>query len=93
MSLNKLIDYMMSGKPVIASYSGFPSMIDEADCGEFVPSGDAEKLMDRISEYAVKPSASLEEMGDRGREWLIKNRTWEAVAEEYLRQCDMLMQE
>ena len=32
-SLNKIIDYMLSGKPVIASFTGFPSMINEAGCG------------------------------------------------------------
>jgi len=92
MSLNKLIDYMMAGKPIIASYSGYPSMINEADCGEFIPSGDVDKLIDKIKEYAAKQPVTLEEMGQRGREWLIKNRTWGAVAEEYLRQCDMLIQ-
>lgn len=92
MSLNKLIDYMMAGKPIIASYSGYPSMINEADCGEFIPSGDVDKLIDKIKEYAAKQPVTLEEMGKRGREWLIKNRTWGAVAEEYLRQCDMLIQ-
>ena len=31
-SFNKLIDYMLAGKPIVASYSGYPSMIDEAAC-------------------------------------------------------------
>ena len=35
-SLNKVIDYMMAGKVIIGSYSGYPTMINEADCGEFV---------------------------------------------------------
>jgi len=39
-SLNKVIDYMLSGKPVVASYTGYPSMINEADCGSYVPAGD-----------------------------------------------------
>lgn len=30
-SLNKVIDYMLSGKPIIASYTGYPSMINEAE--------------------------------------------------------------
>ena len=32
-SLNKVIDYMMAGKPIVASYTGYPSMINEAACG------------------------------------------------------------
>ena len=36
---NKLIDYMMAGKPVVASYSGYQSMLNEANAGLFVPAG------------------------------------------------------
>ena len=38
-SLNKLVDYMMAGKPVVASYSGYQSMLNEANAGLFVPAG------------------------------------------------------
>ena len=34
-SLNKIVDYMLAGKPIIGSYSGFPSMINEAECEVF----------------------------------------------------------
>ena len=32
-SMNKIVDYMMAGKPVVASYSGYPSMLNEAGSG------------------------------------------------------------
>ncbi len=35
-SMNKLVEYMLASKPIIATYTGFPSMINEAKCGVFV---------------------------------------------------------
>lgn len=32
-SLNKLIDYMVAARPIIASYSGYRSMVDESGAG------------------------------------------------------------
>lgn len=84
-SLNKMIDYMLSGKPVIASYSGFPSMINEADCGSFVPAEDVGALRQEIERYAAMPRSQRDAMGVRGREWVLANRGFDTLAEDYLR--------
>lgn len=68
-SLNKLIDYMLAEKPVIASYSGFPSMLDEAGSGSFIPAGDVEALTTEITKYYALGHDVRVEMGRRGREW------------------------
>jgi len=83
-SLNKVIDYMLSGKPIVASYSGFPSMINEAGCGSFVPTEDVEALGNEILRYAEMPGDTLETMGCAGRLWLLHNRKYEILAKSYL---------
>jgi len=83
-SPNKLIDYMMSGKPVLASYSGYQSMINEANSGLFVPSENKEALIEGINIMKDKSQEELKKMGQRGREWLIQNRQWETLADNYL---------
>jgi glycosyltransferase involved in cell wall biosynthesis len=87
-SLNKLIDYMMSGKPVVASYSGYPSMINEANCGSFVPAGDAPALRSEIERYARMNILERRQIGARGRAWLAENRNYKILAEEY--ECILL---
>ena len=47
-SLNKLIDYMFSNKPIIASYNGYPSMINEANCGYFIPPEEPKLLVNAV---------------------------------------------
>ncbi len=85
LSLNKLIDYMLAAKPIVASYSGYPSMIDEAECGTFVPAGDAVALRDEIRRFAVMAAEDREVMGERGRSWLLGNRVFKVLAEDYLK--------
>jgi len=83
LSLNKLIDYMLSAKPIIASYSGYPSMVNEAQCGTFVPAKNVEALKKAITEYANKSQEGLDQIGQRGRAWLIENRPYDKIAREY----------
>lgn len=82
-SLNKVIDYMLSGNPVVASYSGFPSMVNEASCGSFVPAGDAGALVSELKRYAAMTKSERKLIGARGREWLLQHRTYDKLAERF----------
>jgi glycosyltransferase involved in cell wall biosynthesis len=88
LSLNKLIDYMYSEKPIIGSYSGFPSMINEAECGTLIPSEDVGRLEDEITRYSQMTEDELRNIGVRGRSWLFENRLYSKVADQYL---DLIM--
>jgi glycosyltransferase involved in cell wall biosynthesis len=83
-SLNKLIEYMLAGKPVLASYSGFPSMINEANCGSFLPAGDKTALQNEIIRFSNMEQSEREEIGMRGRAWVLQNRSYEKLAHQYL---------
>jgi glycosyltransferase involved in cell wall biosynthesis len=83
-SLNKVIDYMLSGRPIVASYSGYPSMINEAGCGSFVPARDVEALRMEILRYADMPAEARAAMGSAGRAWLLRNRKYDVLAKNYL---------
>ena len=83
LSLNKLIDYMLAAKPIVAAYSGYPSMINEAECGTFVPAGDASLLRSAILRYSLMTEAELTVIGQRGRSWLLANRGYGELAKQY----------
>jgi glycosyltransferase involved in cell wall biosynthesis len=87
-SLNKVIDYMMAGKPLVASYTGYPSMVNEADCGTYVPAGDVHALVQEVERYAALPEDDRLKMGARGKAWLLANRSYSKLAKQYL--CIML---
>lgn len=83
-SLNKVIDYMLAGKPIVASYTGFPSMISDAECGTFVPAADAQALKDQIERYYNMSESKRKTMGQAAKEWLKNNRKYSDLARKYL---------
>ncbi len=83
-SLNKIIDYLMAGKPVVASYTGYPSMINEANCGSYVPAGDVVALMQEVERYSHMDTHERLLMGARGKAWLLANRSYSKLAQDYL---------
>lgn len=85
LSRNKWIDYMYAGKPIIASYSGYKSMLNEADCGTFVPAENMFALKEAIIKYASLSKEELNEIGQRGKTWLIENRAFSTLAKEYIK--------
>lgn len=82
-SLNKLIDYMLSATPVVASYSGFPSMVNEAECGYFVPAGDVEALVEKLQQLSTLSIEQRKEMGHKGKDWLLQNRSYSTLANKF----------
>jgi glycosyltransferase involved in cell wall biosynthesis len=83
-SLNKVIDYMLSGKPIVASYSGYKSMVNEAESGTFIPTGDVDALRREIERYFGMTADERNEIGARGKSWLLANRQYKTLAAEYL---------
>ena len=82
-SLNKIVDYMFSGRPILASHSGYQSMLNEADCGYFIPANDSDALVTTICSLSALPDAKLDEIGSRGRNWLLENRQYDKLALQY----------
>jgi glycosyltransferase involved in cell wall biosynthesis len=90
-SPNKLIDYMMAGKPVLASFSGYKSMINEAESGFFIEAENPMEINQELNRIINIPKNQLEEMGSKGKSWLIKNRKWDVLAEQYLAFMDRII--
>lgn len=74
----------MRGKPLIVSYSGYKSMINEARCGSFIEAENVVALKEKILEFKSLNPNELIEMGMRGKQWLLKNRSYSKLANEFL---------
>ena len=82
-SPNKIIDYMMAGKPILASYSGYLTMLNEADCGYVVEAEDPHALFEIINCLLLVDKNELLKKGLNGRKWLIENRSYSILADSY----------
>lgn len=90
LSRNKWIDYMLASKPMLVSYNGFKSMINEADNGFFIDPEDSEMLKNKILELYSYPKKEIEKIGANGRCWVLENRNYKKLAEEYILQISKI---
>lgn len=84
LSRNKWIDYMYAGKPIIVSYSGFKTMINESGCGSFVEAENISMLENEIIKYLKMEESELDRMGENGHKWLVDNRSYSKLANDFI---------
>ena len=82
-ALNKWVEYMLAGKPIIGAFNGYRTLINESGCGVFVDCDDYEAVAQEALKYSRMQPEVLEEIGKRGKKWIIENRTFDKVAEIY----------
>ena len=79
-SLNKLIDYMLSGSPIIGSYNGYKTMINESGCGEFLKPYDSDEIINKILKYQMMSKEQRVNIGVKGKKWILENRSYEKLS-------------
>lgn len=82
-SPNKWMDYMYAGKPILVAFSGYKSIIEDAQCGLFIPAENKIELQNAIVQFSQKDKSVLNKMGNNGRDYLLKNLTYEKLARDY----------
>ncbi len=75
---------MISGKPVIVSYDGYQSLINEANCGVFIPAQNPVLLAAEIKKFSKYPQSVLEEMGNAGQKFVKEELNYSFLADKYL---------
>ena len=84
-SPNKWIDYMLSGKPIIVPYNGYPSLINQANCGVFIQAGNPKMLSEEILKFSQISGDELNAMGLRGRDYVLQNLNYDILSDQYLK--------
>ncbi len=84
-SMNKVVDYMLAAKYIVAQYTGHPSFINEAECGVFT---DGARLTDCLDAAIDMPRATRDAAGLAGREWLLEHQNYETLARDYIRKIE-----
>ena len=80
MSLNKIFDYMMAGKPVLWASNAPNDIVSAAKCGFTVPSDNINLLNDRLKTLFFMNQEELIKMGDSGKNYIFKNYTYRLLA-------------
>ncbi|USG68369.1 glycosyltransferase family 4 protein [Brevibacillus ruminantium] len=83
-SANKLFDYMMAGKPVIHAIDAGNDPIEEAGCGISIRPEDSRQLVDAIRRLLKMTEKERQEMGQRGRSYVMEMHNLEHLASRFL---------
>ncbi len=83
-SMNKLYDYMMSGKPILNGVVASNNEVEEAECGFSFDSSKPEEIAQAIGKIKAMPGEELEKMGKRGSHWVRENCDYTILAKKFL---------
>lgn len=85
-----IAEALACGTPVIAS-KGCPwDGIETHNCGAWIDVGE-EALEKKLKEILAMPPKSLQEMGIRGKEWMLRDYVWEGVGKKMLAAYEWLV--
>ena len=74
----------MAAKPIISAISAGNDLISEAQCGITVEPENPQAIADGILKLAALSEEEREAMGKRGRDYILKNQTYDILAKRFL---------
>ncbi|HEX3038734.1 MAG TPA: glycosyltransferase family 4 protein [Caproiciproducens sp.] len=83
-SPNKLMDYMMAAKPVIFAIDAPNDMVAEANCGVSIEPENSAAIAEAAQRLASLSKEELRQMGERGREYILKNNEYDVLSQKFL---------
>lgn len=83
-SLNKLMDYMMAGKPIIYAFDEGNNVVKECGCGISIPSENPEAIAEAIKKMMAMKSADRQGLGLRGREYILAYHDYRVLANKFM---------
>jgi glycosyltransferase involved in cell wall biosynthesis len=86
-SPNKLMDYMMAGKPVIHSIEAGNDSVADSGCGFSVAPEDPRAIADAIIKLLNMTVVEREVMGQRGKRFILAHHDYSILAKKFLDVC------
>ena len=83
-SMNKVYDYMMAGKPIIYGVEAKNNDVEEAGCGLTIRPGNAEEIAEAARKLAEMDPGERGRIGERGKAWVIRNCDYTKLARTFL---------
>lgn len=83
-SPNKLMDYMMAGKPIIFAIDAPKDMVAEAECGISIPPENSQAIADAAVKLSQMPEDDLAKMGAHGKMYILANNEYDVLSKRFL---------
>lgn len=83
-SPNKLMDYMVSGTPIISAIRSANDLVTEVGCGITVAPADSAAIANGFIRLVNLTPEERRNMGKRGRDYILKNQAYPILAKKFL---------
>ncbi|WP_434526236.1 glycosyltransferase family 4 protein [Photorhabdus asymbiotica] len=84
-SPNKLIDYMMAGKPILCAIDAGNDPVSEANCGITIKSGKPEDIAQSLLKLCELSTNELSQIGQRGKIYALENHAYSVLADNFIK--------
>jgi glycosyltransferase involved in cell wall biosynthesis len=84
-SANKYNDYMLARKPILASSNLHNDVVEIASCGKVVAAESSKELIKGLNWFLSLSQDERQKMGENGYQFLLQNKTYQVIANDYLR--------
>lgn len=86
-SMNKMYDYMMAGKPIINGVKAANDDVAEAGCGITIEPESPKAIIKAVMTLKDMRLPEREKMGANGKKWVLENAEYTVLAEKFLKVC------
>lgn len=83
-SPTKLNDFMLAGKPIISAIEAPGNIVEESGAGISCAAESPEELAKAILKMKSLSPEERNVMGEKGKQWIIKNRDYKVLAEKFI---------
>lgn len=90
---NKLIDYLMAGRPIIHGIEAGNDMVRDSGSGISIPAEDGDAIIRATKELMNMPKEELARMGARGRKYALENHDFKVLAKRFVDVMEELIAE
>lgn len=84
-SPNKLMDYMMAGKPIIQAIKAGNDITKEAQCGVSIEPENSEAIAEAVKYLLSLSDEELKRLGSNGRDYCLKHHDYNILSEQFLK--------
>ena len=74
----------MAAKPVIFAIDAGNDMVADADCGISIEPEDSTAIAQAAQKLSSLPKEELQEMGERGKEYILNNNEYDVLSKRFL---------
>lgn len=90
--MNKIFDYMCSGRPIICGIKASENMLEKAGCAFIIEPEDPDAIAEAVKKVRKMPQEQRDSMGEKAVEYCKKNFNYATLASDFIKAIESIEQ-